>query len=98
MQWQHTVVWACQVRGHESAVYDSPGELEHHIRSKHPASFTATQLPIIGMGGVSDEASLRRMLDVGATMIGVGTAAWFDHGVIARLRSALVAIHETGHD
>ncbi|KAK3384603.1 hypothetical protein B0T24DRAFT_716268 [Lasiosphaeria ovina] len=47
MQWQHTVVWACQVRGHEFAIYDSPGELEHHIRSEHPASFTEIQLPVL---------------------------------------------------
>ncbi len=47
MQWQHTVVWACQVRGHEFATYDSPDKLEHHIQSEHPASFSELQLPVI---------------------------------------------------
>ncbi|MCW2973474.1 MAG: dihydroorotate dehydrogenase family protein [Thermoleophilia bacterium] len=56
----------------------------------------ATELPVIGLGGVRDDASLHRMLDAGAQLVGVGTAAWNDHDVVARLRAALVAIHETG--
>ncbi|KAK3299614.1 uncharacterized protein B0H64DRAFT_102714 [Chaetomium fimeti] len=45
MQWRHTMVWACQVPGHEAHTYDTPSEMEEHIRKDHPDSFTESQLP-----------------------------------------------------
>lgn len=45
MQWKHTVVWACQVSGHENCRYDSQVELERHLQSDHPDAFMESQLP-----------------------------------------------------
>lgn len=55
-----------------------------------------TELPIIGLGGVDSVAAVRRMQDVGARVIGVGSAAWLDHSVIGRLRDGVLAIHHAG--
>ena len=44
MQWQHTIIWSCQVPGHEQEVYDTQAELEDHVRSAHSASFTDSQI------------------------------------------------------
>jgi dihydroorotate dehydrogenase (NAD+) catalytic subunit len=49
----------------------------------------ATSLPIIGLGGVDSPAAARRMRDAGALVVGVGSAAWHDPGVIDRLRDAI---------
>ncbi|KAH7142858.1 hypothetical protein B0J13DRAFT_445063, partial [Dactylonectria estremocensis] len=45
MQWEHTVVWCCQVSGHEEHIYGSEAELKEHIEQGHPGSFTESQLP-----------------------------------------------------
>jgi dihydroorotate dehydrogenase (NAD+) catalytic subunit len=58
----------------------------------------ATELPIIGLGGVDSPAAMRRMHDAGASVIGVGTAAWFDPHVIVELRQALQLSPAPGHD
>jgi hypothetical protein len=47
MQWQHAVVWSCQAPGHESSVYRSRGDFEHHLRSDHENAFNESQLPVI---------------------------------------------------
>ncbi|THV52280.1 hypothetical protein BGAL_0083g00020 [Botrytis galanthina] len=47
MQWQHAVVWCCQVPGHESTVYRSEEEFKHHLREEHKNAFNETQLSII---------------------------------------------------
>ena len=45
MQWQHTIVWSCQVAGHEEHTFNSPAEMEQHILECHSGSFTSSQLP-----------------------------------------------------
>ncbi|TGO51259.1 hypothetical protein BCON_0165g00090 [Botryotinia convoluta] len=47
MQWQHAVVWCCQVPGHESTVYRSEEEFKHHLREEHKNAFNETQLSMI---------------------------------------------------
>lgn len=44
---QHTLVWTCQIPGHESEVYSSSQELEHHVRSAHSDSVTEDQIPYL---------------------------------------------------
>ena len=44
MQWEHTVVWACQVPGHEDYRYDSQSELEHHLQDFHADAFSQGHL------------------------------------------------------
>ncbi|EAQ90239.1 hypothetical protein CHGG_02174 [Chaetomium globosum CBS 148.51] len=44
---QHTLVWSCQIVGHESEVYRSSEELEDHIRSAHSDSVTDSQIPYL---------------------------------------------------
>ncbi|KAH7367165.1 hypothetical protein B0T11DRAFT_50862 [Plectosphaerella cucumerina] len=45
LQWQHTIMWACQAAGHENQAFGSEKELERHIRDIHPGSFAESQLP-----------------------------------------------------
>jgi len=47
MQWEHTVVWACQAPGHEGHRYDSQTELKHHLQQDHADSFMQGHLPEI---------------------------------------------------
>ncbi|KAM0154324.1 hypothetical protein ACHAQE_000828 [Botrytis cinerea] len=47
MQWQHAVVWCCQVPGHESTVYRSEEEFKHHLREEHKNAFNEAQLSMI---------------------------------------------------
>ncbi|KAF7955168.1 uncharacterized protein EAE97_000427 [Botrytis byssoidea] len=47
MQWQHAVVWCCQVPGHESPVYRSEEEFKHHLCEEHKNAFNETQLSMI---------------------------------------------------
>ncbi|KAF4457915.1 Subtilisin NAT [Fusarium austroafricanum] len=47
MQWKHTLLWSCQVPGHESYIYDSQIGIQEHIENMHPGSFTNGQLPKI---------------------------------------------------
>jgi dihydroorotate dehydrogenase (NAD+) catalytic subunit len=44
-----------------------------------------TDLPVVGLGGVDGIAAARRMFGAGASVIGVGTAAVIDPGVIDEL-------------
>ncbi|KAH6637320.1 hypothetical protein F5144DRAFT_620338 [Chaetomium tenue] len=44
---QHTLVWSCQIVGHESEVYRSSEELEDHVRSAHSDSVTDSQIPYL---------------------------------------------------
>lgn len=45
LRWQHTIIYSCQAAGHEREVFDSREDLENHIRSEHPHTFTESQLP-----------------------------------------------------
>ncbi len=45
----------------------------------------AVDVPIIGLGGVDGIAAARRMLDAGASIIGVGTGAVYDPGLVDAL-------------
>jgi len=45
MQRTHTIVWCCLAPGHELNIYDSPSELEEHLRAEHSDSFNENQLP-----------------------------------------------------
>ncbi len=49
----------------------------------------AVDLPVVGLGGVDSIAAARRMLDAGARIVGVGTGALFDPGLIADLARTL---------
>ncbi|MCW2950238.1 MAG: pyrDB [Thermoleophilia bacterium] len=57
----------------------------------------ATSLPVIGLGGIATIDDIRRMQDVGASLFGVGTAAWRDPEVVGRLRAALAVPPARGH-
>lgn len=46
-------------------------------------------VPLIGVGGVGDEAGARRLLEAGASGVQVGTALFTDPGVLWRLTSDL---------
>ena len=45
----------------------------------------AVDVPVVGLGGVDGVAAVRRMLDAGASIIGVGTGAVFDPGLVETL-------------
>ncbi|CAD6439834.1 95dec5dc-9321-4a63-a1f5-995e7d561e74 [Sclerotinia trifoliorum] len=47
MQWQHAVVWCCQVGGHESTIYHSEEDFKQHLRQEHENSFNESQLSMI---------------------------------------------------
>ena len=47
MQWEHTVLWACQSPGHEECRYDTQPELERHLLDNHRDSFHESHLPEI---------------------------------------------------
>jgi dihydroorotate dehydrogenase (NAD+) catalytic subunit len=49
----------------------------------------AVDVPIVGLGGVDGVAAARRMLDAGASIIGVGTGAVFDPGLVDALATHL---------
>ncbi|RYP57482.1 hypothetical protein DL769_009444 [Monosporascus sp. CRB-8-3] len=63
---QHTLVWPCQIWGHENEVYASPEELEAHVRSAHADSITESQISYLV------ESSARPHPDPFAVL----TAAW----------------------
>jgi dihydroorotate dehydrogenase (NAD+) catalytic subunit len=48
------------------------------------------RIPVIGMGGIETSAHAQDMLDVGATLIGVGTASFRDPAVAARVAAGLL--------
>lgn len=61
-------------------------------RSLHPINLrlvadvaSVVSIPVIGLGGVDSIAAARRMLDAGARIVGVGTGAVFDPGLISDL-------------
>jgi dihydroorotate dehydrogenase (NAD+) catalytic subunit len=63
-------------------------------RALHPIALrlvaevaAAVDVPIVGLGGVDGLAAARRMLDAGATIIGVGTGAVLDPSLVERLAS-----------
>lgn len=47
MQWQHAVVWCCQIVGHESTIYHSEEDFKRHLRQEHESSFNESQLSMI---------------------------------------------------
>lgn len=51
----------------------------------------AVSIPVIGLGGVDGVAAARRMFDAGAAVVGLGTAAVFDAGVVATIAEALAS-------
>ncbi len=48
------------------------------------------QIPVIGMGGVQSAAQAREMLDVGATLVAVGTESFRDPAAGARIAAGLL--------
>ena len=48
-------------------------------------------VPVVGMGGVQSAAHARDLLDVGATLVAVGTASFRDPAAAARIASGLQA-------
>ena len=62
------------------------GQALHPISLRLVAAVAAAvDVPIIGLGGVDGPDGARRMLDAGASIVGVGTAAVFDSGVLDRV-------------
>jgi dihydroorotate dehydrogenase (NAD+) catalytic subunit len=56
------------------------------------AAVTArVRIPVVGMGGVSSAAHARDLLDVGATLVAVGTESFRDPAVGARIARELLA-------
>ena len=55
------------------------------------ACFRATDLPIVGMGGVSSGRDVLELLAAGAADVAIGTALFADPGAPARIRAALGA-------
>lgn len=51
----------------------------------------AVDVPIVGLGGVDGVAGARRMFDAGATIIGVGTGAVHDPGLVDALAAHLAS-------
>ncbi|HXP28701.1 MAG TPA: HisA/HisF-related TIM barrel protein, partial [Solirubrobacteraceae bacterium] len=49
------------------------------------------RIPVIGMGGVQSAAHARELLDVGATLVAVGTESFRDPTVAARVAEGLQA-------
>ncbi|KAJ8064734.1 hypothetical protein OCU04_007052 [Sclerotinia nivalis] len=47
MQWQHAVVWCCQVVGHESTIYHSEEDFKQHLRQEHENAFNESQFSMI---------------------------------------------------
>jgi dihydroorotate dehydrogenase (NAD+) catalytic subunit len=50
----------------------------------------AVTLPVVGMGGVQTPVHARDLLDVGATLVAVGTESFRDPGVAGRIAAALL--------
>ena len=48
-------------------------------------------IPVIGMGGVQSAAHARDLLDVGATLVAVGTESFRDPAAGARIAAGLAA-------
>ena len=46
-------------------------------------------IPVIGMGGVQSAAHARELLDVGATLVAVGTESFRDPAAAARVARGL---------
>ncbi|HEY7708382.1 MAG TPA: dihydroorotate dehydrogenase [Gaiellaceae bacterium] len=53
------------------------------------AAFTATRMPIVGMGGVSSGRDAAEFLAAGASSVAVGTALFADPGAPVRIRQEL---------
>ncbi len=53
-------------------------------------------IPIVGMGGVQDATHARELLDVGATLVAVGTESFRDPGAGARIAAGLQASPANG--
>ncbi|ESZ91987.1 hypothetical protein SBOR_7644 [Sclerotinia borealis F-4128] len=47
MQWQHAVVWCCQVADHQATVYHSEDDFTLHLRQEHKTAFNESQLSMI---------------------------------------------------
>ena len=55
------------------------------------ACFRATELPIVGMGGVTTGRDALELIAAGATHVGLGTVLFSDPGAPARIRAELAA-------
>lgn len=64
MQWQHAVVWCCQVSGHESSVYHSEEEFKHHLWQDHGNAFNESQLFMIVKKGAQPVSDIFGSLDL----------------------------------
>jgi len=49
----------------------------------------SVSVPVIGMGGVENTAHARDLIDVGATLVGVGTESFRDPAAAARIAREL---------
>ncbi|KAF7874884.1 hypothetical protein EAF04_002058 [Stromatinia cepivora] len=64
MQWQHAVVWCCQVVGHESTVYHSEEDFKQHLRQEHENAFNESQLSMIVKKAAQPVSDLFDTLDL----------------------------------
>lgn len=51
MQWEHTLQWRCNARGHPPQVFDREQDFENHMRSSHAGTFSESQLPVLKRRG-----------------------------------------------
>jgi dihydroorotate dehydrogenase (NAD+) catalytic subunit len=56
------------------------------------AAWSATRLPIVGMGGVADVDDAADMIAAGATAVAIGTALFRDPAVVERVATGLPAV------
>ena len=66
-------------RGSAAAPAGSPGPAIRPVALAQVAAVAArVEIPVIGMGGVQSAAHARELLDVGATLVAVGTESFRD--------------------
>ncbi len=47
MQWEHTLQWHCNARGHSLQTFGKEQDFENHMRTSHAGTFSESQLPIL---------------------------------------------------
>ncbi|QSZ30694.1 hypothetical protein DSL72_000252 [Monilinia vaccinii-corymbosi] len=67
MQWQHAIVWCCQVAGHEATVYHSEEDFKKHLRGEHKNAFNESQLSTIVKKGAQPTPDLFNSLAITLT-------------------------------
>lgn len=51
MQWEHTLQWRCNARGHPPQTFGGEQEFEDHMRLSHAGTFSESQLPVLKRRG-----------------------------------------------